>query len=175
MKSTIFTLFAALLVMGVVACQTAGSTENKAATADNTAPAVTQEKPAELATPPAQAKPEWILKAEGMDKTTVQWYAEEYNYGSVPSGTTVTHKFRFKNTGAAPLTLTNVKASCGCTTPSYSTEPIAPGAEGFIDVAFNTTGKSGRQTKTISVTGNFDANITQTLRITGDVVSGEAQ
>ncbi|RMG61851.1 MAG: DUF1573 domain-containing protein [Bacteroidetes bacterium] len=167
MKNILFTLFSALLMVGMVACQTSGSAESKAA-ADNQATAEATQKPA-AEMPPKPAKPEWQAQAEDAAKTTVTWAEEEYNYGTVASGTKVTHRFKFTNTGSEPLTLTRVKASCGCTTPSYSTEAVAPGEEGFIDVAFNTTGKSGRQTKTISVTGNFEDNITKVLRITGEV------
>lgn len=172
MKNILFTLFSALLLAGMVACQTSGSAESKA-TADNQAPAVDPKPAAE--TPPAASKPDWQAQAEESAKTTVNWAEEEYNYGTVASGTKVTHRFRFTNTGSEPLTLTRVKASCGCTTPSYSTDAIAPGDEGYIDVAFNTTGKTGRQTKTISVTGNFQDNITKVLRITGEVSKPEAQ
>lgn len=172
MKNILFPFFSALLIMGMVACQTSGSAESKA-TADNQAPAATEAPVAEA--PPAASKPDWQAQAEEAAKTTVSWAEEEYNYGTVASGAKVTHRFRFNNSGSEPLVLTRVKASCGCTTPSYSTEPIAPGEEGYIDVAFNTTGKSGRQTKTISVTGNFQDNITKVLRITGEVSKAEAQ
>ena len=76
--------------------------------------------------------------------------------------------FNFKNTGNKPLKLTNVRASCGCTTPKWSKEPIQPGEEGFIDVSFNTTGKMGIQNKSVTVTGNFE-KFNKILRISGEV------
>lgn len=166
-KQFLIVLLAASL--GLMACQTSSKTEasNSESTA-TTSPAVAP-KPTET------RGPEWQEQAKSMASTSVEWASKEFNYGSVPTGTTVTHQFRFTNTGSEPLVLTRVKPSCGCTTPTYSQEPIAPGADGFIDVAFNTTGKQGIQNKTVTVSGNFDGNITQILRITGEVTAAEAQ
>jgi len=165
-------LMTAAVALSLVACQTTGTTENKGETAQ-----ANNAQPAQSAQPaaPAPKKPDWQEKAESSARTTVQWASQEFNYGSVPSGTKVTHQFRFTNTGNEPLVLTRVKASCGCTTPSYSTEPIAPGEDGYIDVAFNTTGKQGVQNKSVTVTGNFEGNTTQMLRISGEVTPAEAQ
>jgi len=65
-----------------------------------------------------------------------------------------THTFKVKNEGKAPLVITRVTASCGCTTPEYTTEPIAPGKTGEIKVTYDTTGRPGPFTKTISVFSN---------------------
>src|SRR5580698_10167170 len=54
---------------------------------------------------------------------------ESFTFGEVPEGPQVTHEFKFTNTGKEPLVLSNVKASCGCTTPSWPKEPILPGKE----------------------------------------------
>lgn len=82
----------------------------------------------------------------------------------------VTHTFVVKNTGNAPLILTNVQSSCGCTTPSWTKEPIAPGKTGKIDVTFDVNGRPGAFTKTVSIysngkTGSF------VLTIKGNVIS----
>ena len=171
MNKQIFIVLAAVAIsLSAVSCQSAGKAEAKAEVA--TQPA------AQNATQPTTQetrKPEWQEKAQTMAPTAVEWASKEYNYGSVPTGTTVTHQFRFRNTGSEPLVLTRVKPSCGCTTPTYSKEPVQPGEEGYIDVAFNTTGKNGIQNKSVTVSGNFDGNITQILRITGEVTAGQAQ
>lgn len=172
MKQTASVWMMVALALGLFACQTTGKTENKSETAAAEQPATAPTAPA---APQQPKKPDWQEKAETSPRTTVQWASQEFKYGSVPSGTKVTHQFRFTNTGSEPLVLTRVKASCGCTTPSYSTEPVAPGEEGYIDVAFNTTGKQGVQNKSVTVTGNFDGNITQMLRISGEVTPAEAQ
>ncbi|MBQ0116813.1 MAG: DUF1573 domain-containing protein [Flavobacterium sp.] len=83
--------------------------------------------------------------------------------------------FEFKNTGDAPLIVTNVQSSCGCTVPSKPTEPIMPGKEGKIDVKYNMS--PGKIAKTITVESNA-VNVPEgrvSLRIKGEVVVKEAK
>lgn len=173
MKKLSFLLLAVLFSVSFMACQGDSKTE---AAADAPNIEIAAEKGPADATPavPAETtRPEWQEQADALAKTTVEFANKEFNYGTVNSGEVVTHQFTFKNTGDQPLTLTRVKASCGCTTPSYSKEPIAPGENGYIDVKFDSSGKSGRQNKSVTVTGNFADNITQTLRISGEVKKAE--
>lgn len=94
---------------------------------------------------------------------------ETYTFGEVPEGPQVTHEFKFTNTGKEPLILSNVKASCGCTTPSWPKDPILPGKESVILVTYNTQGRVGNFTKSITVTSNGDpAN--KVLYIKGEVI-----
>ena len=74
--------------------------------------------------------------------------------GMISQGDTIMHVYNFKNTGNMPLVLSNVNASCGCTTPSYSKEPVAPGERGFITVKFNSKGKEGKLNKTVTAYAN---------------------
>jgi len=74
--------------------------------------------------------------------------------GAITQGDTIMHVYNFKNTGNMPLVLSNVNASCGCTTPSYSKEPVAPGEKGFITVKFNSKGKEGKLNKTVTAYAN---------------------
>jgi Protein of unknown function (DUF1573) len=60
-----------------------------------------------------------------------------FNFGKIPQGRPVTHVFEVTNTGKEPLVLENVQASCGCTTPEWSREAIAPGATQRITVGYN--------------------------------------
>ncbi|MEO0898453.1 MAG: DUF1573 domain-containing protein [Bacteroidota bacterium] len=124
------------------------------------------------ATPPkppvVNNKPYWEQRAEELAPTNVKWGEEVHEFGTVTSGDKVKHTFTFTNSGDQPLELTRVKASCGCTVPNYSKEPIKPGEQGTIDVTFNSTGKRGRQVKTITVTGNFEG-LRKVLRIQGEV------
>jgi hypothetical protein len=128
--------------------------------------------PAQPAQPAQPTRPDYIEQAEAMKTTTVDWGEINHDFGEITTGEVVKHVYRFTNTGSEPLTLTRVKASCGCTTPSWSKEPIQPGAEGFIEVAFNTRGKKGPQRKTVVVNGNFDP-VTQILRFQGEIVTPE--
>ena len=66
----------------------------------------------------------------------------------------VTTVFEFTNEGMVPLVLTNVRASCGCTTPKWTREPIEPGQKGTITVTYNPNGRPGRFQKTVTVTSN---------------------
>jgi hypothetical protein len=92
----------------------------------------------------------------------------EYDFGTVNEGEVVEHEFKFKNTGNAPLIVVNAKGSCGCTVPTWSKEPIAPGAEGSMLVKFNTNGKPNNQTKTVTIKANTEAG-TESIRIKGFV------
>jgi len=74
--------------------------------------------------------------------------------GTIMQGDTIMHVYNFKNTGNMPLVVSNVNASCGCTTPSYSKEPVAPGERGFITVKFNSKGKEGKMNKTVTAFAN---------------------
>ena len=77
--------------------------------------------------------------------------------------------FEFTNDGDSPLFITNVRASCGCTTPEWSKEPIQPGDKGFIKAAYNPANRPGKFNKSITVTTN-EENPTSVLRISGDVI-----
>lgn len=97
----------------------------------------------------------------------ISFPADKYEFGAVPQGTPVTHVFSFKNTGAVPLILTSVTASCGCTTPEWPRDAIAPNATAKITVTYNAA-TAGEFTKTVTVVSN--ASVPQTiLTIHGDV------
>ena len=81
----------------------------------------------------------------------------------------VTTVFTFKNEGMAPLVLSNVRASCGCTTPKWTREPIEPGQSGEITVTYNPSGRPGRFQKTVTVTSNATEATTK-LYIKGEVI-----
>lgn len=94
-----------------------------------------------------------------------------YDFGKVKDGEIVEKSFAFKNTGESPLVISNISASCGCTTPEWPKEPIAPGAESNIMVRFNTTGKPGQQNKTVTITANTEPSVIE-LHVKG-VVEGK--
>lgn len=93
----------------------------------------------------------------------------EHDFGAIKEANgKVSHTFVVKNTGTAPLLITRVIAACGCTTPQYSQEPIAPGKEGKITVTFNPAGRPGQFVKTVAIYSNgLDGSFT--LRIRGVV------
>lgn len=113
--------------------------------------------------------PDYMLRAQNMPQTGVTWAEDNFSFGEIKQGDVARHVFKFKNTGSEPLQLTQVRASCGCTTPRWTNAPIPPGGEGEIEVAFNSAGRSGIQAKSVTVTGNFEGN-TKILRFDGNVV-----
>lgn len=83
-----------------------------------------------------------------------------YEFGDVKEGEKVEHVFTFTNTGKSPLIISNVSASCGCTTPEYSTHPIAPNEEGSVKVVFDTQNQVGMQQKLITILSNAEPSRT---------------
>ncbi len=82
----------------------------------------------------------------------------------------VSTTFVIKNTGDGPLVMTRVIASCGCTTPEWTKEPIAPGGEGSIKITFNPENRPGPFSKSISVYSNGKTG-SYILSIRGEVIS----
>ena len=104
----------------------------------------------------------------------INFYEELYDFKEIPEGPQATHEFKFKNTGKEPLILSNVKASCGCTTPSWPKDPILPGKESTILVTYNTQGRPGPFTKSITITSNSDSP-NKVINIKGDVIKAEPE
>lgn len=106
-----------------------------------------------------QAEMSKAVVSEKMPRIT---FAETgiYDFGALTEGDTVEHTFAFTNTGEFPLIINNITASCGCTTPEWPREPVAPGAKSSIRVRFNSRGKMGQQNKTITVFANTDPSMT---------------
>lgn len=90
-----------------------------------------------------------------------------HNFGKIEYNGDGTCEFIFKNTGKEPLLLTNVKASCGCTTPTWPKQPVETGKTGTIVVKYNTK-ITGAFTKSIRVYSNAKTNLV-TLKISGTV------
>ncbi len=89
-----------------------------------------------------------------------------HDYGTIAKGSDGICIFKFENKGKTPLVLSNVRASCGCTTPSWPKEPINPGKSGEISVKYNTT--PGKFMKSITVMSNA-VNSNVVLQIKGEV------
>ncbi len=93
----------------------------------------------------------------------------EFDFGTIKEADgPVSHVFVISNWGKAPLVITRVNASCGCTTPTFSTEPIPPKGKSEIIVTFNPMGRPGRFVKTIAIYSNGKDGAF-TLRIKGHV------
>ena len=111
------------------------------------------------------------MKVDTLPATDVSWSEEQFDFGEIMEGDTVSHTFTFTNIGKHPLQLTQVKPSCGCTAPDWSKELIQPGKKGFVKVNFDSSGKSGMQNKSITVFLNTEEKA-KTLRFKGLIKEG---
>ena len=115
------------------------------------------------------------MSASDMDTTgqklpKITFAEEVFDFGKIKQGEKVSHAFKFKNSGGGDLIISGASGSCGCTVPEYPKAPIKPGAEGIVNVIFNSEGKSGIQHKTITVVVNSIPN-TKVVTITGEVIT----
>jgi hypothetical protein len=109
------------------------------------------------------------LPAPKSDMAVAAFDVQNFDFGKIKQGTPVTHEFTFTNNGAVPLIITNVQASCGCTTPDWSRDPIAPGGKGFIKATYSAA-SIGTFNKSVTVTANVDGGTMQ-LQIRGEVLA----
>lgn len=92
----------------------------------------------------------------------------EYDFGTISEGKVVEHVFDFTNNGQSPLVISNITASCGCTSPDWTKTPINPGEKGMVKVVFNSTAKTGAQAPTVTIQANTNPTVTR-LRMKGSV------
>ena len=96
--------------------------------------------------------------------------APAHDFGRLGEADVARHAFTFTNAGDAPLQLTHVEAACGCTTPSWSTDPVPPGGAGWVEVAFDPEGQAGPFERAVHVVADGAEPSAATLRISGTVV-----
>lgn len=142
-----------------VACTTVSKEENRTDPTTNT---VSSTSTSAVKGDTVQANQEAVAKIS-FDKT-------EHDFGKIREGEKASYRFRVKNPGTVPLRITDVKPSCGCTVPAWTKDPIPPGGEGFVEVIFDSQGRSGEQLKTVTVFANTDPP-SHILRFRGIVVS----
>jgi hypothetical protein len=99
---------------------------------------------------------------------TLKFEKETHDFGNVAQGVPASYEFKFKNIGNQAVVLSNVQASCGCTTPEWTTTPVLPGKTGFIKASYNAAAM-GVFNKSITITSNA-TNGTQVIYIKGTVV-----
>ena len=90
----------------------------------------------------------------------------EHDFTKIPQGKPVYYNFDITNTGKTEIKLDNVQASCGCTTPEWSHDPIAPGATAKIKVGYNAAAE-GHFEKSITV--SYNSNQVKIITIKGTV------
>ncbi|MBW0162209.1 MAG: DUF1573 domain-containing protein, partial [Sediminibacterium sp.] len=98
------------------------------------------------------------------------WLDSVVNFGTITQGEKIRLQFKFKNTGQKPLFITNVRAGCGCTVPSYTKEAVAPGATGEVTAEFDTNrSTAGNVHKNVVVHTNTSNGNEHNLIFTGNV------
>jgi len=101
----------------------------------------------------------------------IEFKTEVVDYGTIEQNSDGTRLFTFTNTGDAPLLISRVKTSCGCTVPSYSKAPIMPGDSGELNIKYDTK-RLGAFTKTITVMSNAEGG-NKILKIKGNIVASK--
>ena len=102
-------------------------------------------------------------------QASVSFKEDTVDYGSIEKGSDGVRVFEFTNTGDAPLIISDVKSSCGCTVPKKPDGPIAPGASSTIQVKYDTN-RVGPIRKTVTVYSNASEPMVA-LKIKGEVMN----
>ena len=114
----------------------------------------------------AAPAPQSAATAAAQPVDAIKFVSEIHDFGTIPEGPAADHEFVFTNTGKEPVIIQRAQPSCGCTTPSYSKDPILPGKTGSIKASYATQGRPNAFTKTITVVTNLG---TKVLTIKGNV------
>ena len=101
-------------------------------------------------------------------QAVIKFEKTEFDFGKILQGEVVSYTFHFTNTGNAPLIITSVEKSCGCTASEFPREPIDPGKTGDIKITYDSKGHHGFQSKMLIVNANTVPSST-TLRLKAEV------
>lgn len=110
-------------------------------------------------------------KQKKTKEPVIEFKVSEIDFGEIEQGANGEREFHFTNKGKAPLIISNVSSTCGCTVPSKPEEPIMPGKSGVIKVKYDTN-RIGAFTKSIMVMSNA-TQPTYELKIKGTVKAKE--
>ncbi len=110
----------------------------------------------------------FVFSLDSHAQGKLEFKKDMHEFGVVAEGTQANFDFEFINTGNAPVVISNVSASCGCTTPFWTKEPVLPGKKGKVTASYNSNGRPGVFHKTVTVTSNAQ-NAQLVLTIKGTV------
>jgi hypothetical protein len=116
----------------------------------------------------AYAQQNVLVSSHTSTKAATSWKNSIHDFGKIRQGEPVSTTFTFTNTTDAPLVLTEVKGSCGCTATDYTKEALAPGKSGYVKATYNAA-SPGVFSKTVTVTSS-NGEVKQ-LTIKGEVVA----
>jgi hypothetical protein len=103
------------------------------------------------------------------ENPVITFDVDSYDFGDIAKGEKVSYTFVFKNEGDVNLVIHSVTAGCGCTVPKWKKDPLPPDTEGYIEVVFDSTGRNGKQVKSVTVRSNGNPSV-KTLQIQANIV-----
>jgi hypothetical protein len=109
--------------------------------------------------------PEELAKAP-----KIQFESVTFDAGKIIQGEKMNHAFKFTNTGGSELIITGAKPSCGCTASAPENTDIPPGQSSQINISFDSTGRTGSQTKNVTVSSNDPLTPSLVLTFTCEIV-----
>ncbi|MGE0078040.1 MAG: DUF1573 domain-containing protein [Bacteroidales bacterium] len=112
-----------------------------------------------------------IVESDSSAVADLEYIEDFFDFGTITAGETVSHTFRFKNSGNGVLIVKDVIPSCGCTTSKLSSKMLKPGDEGTVEVVFNSTGWYGSQYKSVTLRTNSPIR-EKSVTIKANVVEG---
>ena len=104
------------------------------------------------------------------EKPEIAFKSLEHDFGNIEEGVKTGTIFSFTNQGRSNLVIASATTSCGCTVPKFSNKPVAPGESGTVEVVFDSSGREGKQTKTITIRSNASKPVI-VLKITANIVT----
>jgi hypothetical protein len=106
---------------------------------------------AALAQAPVPQSDAAVITVNPASKARIEIDGDNWNFGSIPKGSIVSHAYKIKNIGQDTLNIVKVKPTCGCTTAPLSSNSIAPGQEADLTANFNSEKFNGRVNKQINI------------------------
>jgi hypothetical protein len=107
-----------------------------------------------------------------MAQPAIKVSKETHDFGEVIEGKMASYEFEVTNTGNQPLIINNVQASCGCTSPHWTREPIMPGKSGIVKATYNSQGRPGVFNKSLTIMSNVSTG-SKVVYIKGSVIKKE--
>ena len=151
MKKSIF-FFATVIFL--TACNSTDKKAAVAATSDTTSVTVDTSNHGSILNN-NNANTSSVSLSDTSNFTTIEWIDKvNQTFPKIKEGKILEVSYRFKNTGTKPFIVQDVSASCGCTVPEKPEKPILPGEEGLIKAKFDSKGKPGPNSKTLTVLAN---------------------
>ena len=97
--------------------------------------------------------------AAAQQPSTMKFTADEWDFGTIKEeGGKVSHRFEFTNSGPNPFVIQKVETSCGCTTPTFTREPVLPGRKGYVEITYDPLYRPGSFRREVTVTSNDRKN-----------------